>query len=90
MLNANKRSLTLNLKTEEGKALFKQVITQSDVLVENFGPGALDRLRLGYKAIAEINPRLIYASIKGFGTYDLIAASRASSRSHRPWAEQCA
>ena len=69
ILNANKKSLTLNLKTEEGKQLFKQVIAQSDVLVENFGPGALDRLGLGYKALHELNPRLIYATIKGFGTY---------------------
>src|ERR1043165_6745619 len=69
VLNANKRSLTLNLKTEEGKQLFRQVIAQSDVLVENFGPGALDRLGLGYEALSKINPRLIYATIKGFGTY---------------------
>jgi formyl-CoA transferase len=69
ILNANKRSLTLNLKTDEGKELFKQVIAKSDVLVENFGPGALDRLGLGYDKLAEINPRLIYATIKGFGTY---------------------
>ena len=69
VLNANKRSLTLNLKTDEGKALFKQVIANSDVLVENFGPGALDRLGLGYDVLAKINPRLIYATIKGFGTY---------------------
>ena len=69
MFNANKRSLTLNLKTEEGKALFRQVIAKSDVLLENFGPGALDRLGLGYDALAKINPRLIYATIKGFGTY---------------------
>ena len=69
VLNANKRSLTLNLKTEEGKRLFKQVIAKSDVLVENFGPGALDRLGLGYEALAKVNPRLIYATIKGFGTY---------------------
>jgi formyl-CoA transferase len=69
ILNANKRSLTLNLKTEEGKELFRQVIAKSDVLVENFGPGALDRLGLGYDKLAEINPRLIYATIKGFGTY---------------------
>src|SRR3979409_169328 len=67
ILNANKKSLTLNLKTEEGKRLFKQVIAQSDVLVENFGPGALDRLGFGYEALAKINPRLIYATIKGFG-----------------------
>src|SRR5487761_2567228 len=69
ILNANKRSLTLNLKTDEGKALFKRVIAQSDVLLENFGPGALDRLGLGYDALKAINPRLIYATIKGFGTY---------------------
>jgi len=69
ILNANKRSLTLNLKTDQGKELFKQVIAQSDVLVENFGPGALDRLGLGYAKLAEVNPRLIYATIKGFGTY---------------------
>jgi formyl-CoA transferase len=69
VLNANKRSLTLNLKTEEGKNLFRKVIAQSDVLLENFGPGALDRLGLGYEALATINPKLVYATIKGFGTY---------------------
>jgi formyl-CoA transferase len=69
ILNANKRSLTLNLKTEEGKSLFRSVIGKSDVLLENFGPGALDRLGLGYDGLAKINPRLIYATIKGFGTY---------------------
>jgi formyl-CoA transferase len=69
ILNANKQSLTLNLKTDEGKALFKQVISQSDVLLENFGPGALDRLGLGYDTLSQINPKLIYATIKGFGTY---------------------
>ena len=69
ILNANKQSLTLNLKTGEGKALFKQVIAESDVLLENFGPGALDRLGLGYDVLKEINPRLIYSTIKGFGTY---------------------
>jgi len=69
VLNANKRSLTLNLKTEEGKGLFRQVVAKSDVLVENFGPGALDRLGLGWEALSRLNPRLIYATIKGFGTY---------------------
>jgi formyl-CoA transferase len=67
--NANKRSLTLNLKSDEGKALFKQVIAGADVLVENFSPGALDRLGLGWEVLRELNPRLIYATIKGFGTY---------------------
>jgi len=69
VLNANKRSLTLNLKSEEGKRLFRRVIEQSDVLLENFGPGALDRLGLGYQELSKLNPRLIYATIKGFGTY---------------------
>lgn len=67
--NANKRGLTLNLKSEDGKALFKKLIGQSDVLLENFSPGALDRMGLGYDVLKEINPRLIYATIKGFGTY---------------------
>src|SRR5580698_2052863 len=69
VLNANKQSLTLNLKTEQGKALFRKVIEQSDVLLENFGPGALDRLGLGYDVLSKLNPKLIYATIKGFGTY---------------------
>ncbi len=67
--NANKRSLTLNLKADEGKELFKQLVAKSDVLVENFAPGALDRLGLGYEVLKEINPGFIYATIKGFGTY---------------------
>src|ERR1700727_1434711 len=69
ILNPNKRSLTLNLKTDEGKALFRRLMAESDVLLENFGPGALDRLGLGYEALSKLNPRLIYATIKGFGTY---------------------
>lgn len=69
VLNANKHSLTLNLKTEAGKELFKKLITRSDVLVENFSPGALDRLGLGYDVLEAHNPQLIYATIKGFGTY---------------------
>jgi formyl-CoA transferase len=69
LFNANKRSLTLNLKTGRGKELFKEVIAKSDVLVENFSPGALDRLGLGWEVLSNINPRLIYATIKGFGSY---------------------
>src|SRR5947207_11505288 len=69
LFNANKRSLTLNLKTPRGKELFKQLIAKSDVLVENFSPGALDRLSLGWDVLSKINPRLIYATIKGFGSY---------------------
>jgi formyl-CoA transferase len=69
LFNANKRSLTLNLKTDDGKRLFKEVVAQSDVLLENFGPGAMDRLGLGWDVLKELNPRLIYATIKGFGSY---------------------
>jgi len=69
LFNANKRSLTLNLTSDEGKRLFKEVIGQSDVLLENFGPGAMDRLGLGWEVLRDLNPRLIYATIKGFGSY---------------------
>ena len=69
LFNANKKSLTLNLKTARGKELFRGLLAKSDVLLENFGPGALDRLGFGWPALQDINPRLIYASIKGFGTY---------------------
>ena len=67
MLNANKKSLTLNLKDEEGKAIFTQLLQRSDVIVENFGPGVMDRLGFSWEKIQQINPRLIYASVKGFG-----------------------
>src|SRR6201993_5012624 len=83
LFNANKRSLTVNLKTGRGKELFKQLITKSDVLLENFGPGALDRLGLGWNVLSEINPRLIYATIKGFGTY----GPYASYKSFEPGAQ---
>ncbi len=69
LFNANKKSLTLNLKSPRGKELFRQLLGKSDVLLENFGPGALDRLGFGWPALQEINPRLVYATIKGFGTY---------------------
>jgi len=67
MLNANKRSITLNTKTEKGKAIFTKLIESCDVMVENFAPGALDRMGFSWQRIQEINPRMIYASIKGFG-----------------------
>jgi formyl-CoA transferase len=69
LFNANKRSLALNLKSGRGKELFKRIAAQSDVLLENFGPGALDRLGLGWEVLRQINPRLIFATIKGFGSY---------------------
>lgn len=69
MLNCNKRSITLNLKAAQGKDIFSALLQTSDVLVENFGPGVLDRLGFPWETIQEINPRIIYASIKGFGLY---------------------
>jgi len=67
MLNCNKRSLTLNLKTDGGKRIFEELLRRSDVLVENFAPGAMDRLGFTWERVREINPRLVYASLKGFG-----------------------
>lgn len=69
LLNANKKSVTLNLKSDKGKTLFKQLVPHFDVLVENYGPGAVQELGLGYEVIKQLNPRLIYAQVKGFGTY---------------------
>ena len=67
MLNANKRAITLNLKTDRGRALLFEMVTRADVVLENFGPGAMDRLGVGWEALHELNPRLIYASGTGFG-----------------------
>jgi len=67
MLNHNKRSITLNTKHEGGKAIFTRLIETCDVIAENFAPGALDRMGFSWERIQEINPRIIYASIKGFG-----------------------
>jgi formyl-CoA transferase len=67
MLNCNKRSITLNTKSEKGKEVFRKLIKACDVMVENFAPGALDRQGFTWEVIHEINPRLIYASVKGFG-----------------------
>ena len=68
LLNANKRSITLNLKTEPGRDLFRSLIPQVDVVLENFSPGTMERLGLGYADLQQLDPRLIYATIKGFGT----------------------
>lgn len=67
MLNSNKESITLNLKSEEGKALFLEMAERADVVVENFAPGVTDRLGIGADALHKINPRLVYASSTGYG-----------------------
>ena len=67
MLNHNKRGMTLNTKSDSGKEIFEKLIKHCDVLVENFAPGAMDRMGFSWERIQELNPRMIYASIKGFG-----------------------
>ncbi|MEU4542995.1 formyl-CoA transferase [Nonomuraea dietziae] len=89
MLNCNKRSITLNMKSERGKELFTELVKSSDILVENFGPGAVDRMGFTWERLRELNPRLIYASIKGFGAgryarfkaYEVIAQAMGGSMS---------
>src|SRR4029078_7957944 len=67
MLNCNKRSITLNMKSDVGKQVFTHLVSRVDILVENFGPGVVDRFGFTWERLREINPRLIYASNKGFG-----------------------
>jgi formyl-CoA transferase len=69
LLNANKRSVTLDLKSDEGKAIFLEMVKKADVVVENMAPGTIERLGLGYDDLKQINPGIIFASVKGFGSY---------------------
>ena len=68
MLNCNKRSITVNMKTAEGKAVFVDLVKQCDIVMENFGPGVLDRFGFTWEKIHQINPRIVMGSIKGFGS----------------------
>jgi crotonobetainyl-CoA:carnitine CoA-transferase CaiB-like acyl-CoA transferase len=65
--NCNKKSVTLNIKSPEGKGIFKQLAKDADVVIENFRPGVMDRLGLGYNVLRELNPMLVYCCISGFG-----------------------
>ena len=67
LLNANKKSVTLNLKSERGKEMLRQMIAKADIFAENFAPGVIDRLGFSYEEVSAINPRIIYATVKGFG-----------------------
>jgi formyl-CoA transferase len=93
-LNRGKRSITLNLKTERGKELFLELVGRCDVLIENFRPGTMERLGLGYDRLREANPRLVYAAISGFGQtgpyrdrpgYDIIGQAMGGLLSITGW-----
>jgi formyl-CoA transferase len=93
MLNCNKRSITLNIKSAKGKRILDELIKRADVLTENFGPGALDREGFTWERLRELNPLLIFASIKGFGpgpfedckAYETIAQAMGGSMSTTGW-----
>jgi formyl-CoA transferase len=93
MLNANKRSITVNMKSEAGKEIVTKLVKQCDVLVENFGPGVLDRQGFSWETLQKINPKIIYASIKGFGpgkfeelkAYETVAQAMGGSMSTTGW-----
>lgn len=67
LLNRNKKSVSLNLKTEGGKAVFRRLVGTADVLLESFRPGVMERLGLGWEALSALNPRLVYCAISGYG-----------------------
>jgi formyl-CoA transferase len=69
LLNSNKRSTVIDLKTDEGKEIARRLIEECDVVAENLGPGVMNRLGLGYEDVKRLNPRAVYASVKGFGSY---------------------
>ncbi len=68
-VNRNKKGVTLNLKAPEGKELFRELVKKADVVVENYRPGVMDKLGLGYDELKKVNPRIIYAAVSGFGCY---------------------
>ncbi|WP_168788525.1 CaiB/BaiF CoA transferase family protein [Paraburkholderia aromaticivorans] len=75
--NRNKKSVTLDLKNEEGKKIFKELVLHADVVIENLRPNVMDRLGLGYSTLQKVNPRLIYAAISGFGHGDVLPSPYA-------------
>jgi formyl-CoA transferase len=95
MLNCNKRSVTLNMKTAEGSEVFARLVRDSDILVENFGPGVMDRFGFTWERLHEQNARLIYASIKGFGpgryadykAYEVVAQAMGGAMSTTGFAD---
>src|SRR6056297_4366290 len=93
-INRGKRSMTLNLKTDSGKEVFRRMVKESDVLVENFRPGVMEKLGLGWDELHELNPRLIYAASSGYGhtgpdsqkpAYDILAQAEGGIMSITGW-----
>jgi formyl-CoA transferase len=68
-INRNKKGITLNLKSKKGRKIFLEMAKKADVVVENFRPGVMDRLKLGYNEISKVNDQIIYAAVSGFGSY---------------------
>ncbi|MCX7781790.1 MAG: CoA transferase, partial [Negativicutes bacterium] len=93
-LNRNKKGITLNLKSGKGKAIFKELVKKADIVIENYRPGTMDKLGLGYDALKQVNPRIIYAAVSGFGQYgpyakrpgyDIIAQAMSGLMSTTGW-----
>ena len=93
-LNRNKKGLSLNLKSEKAKEIFKELVKKADIVVENYRPGTMEKLGLGYDVLKEVNPRIIYAAVSGFGHYgpyskrpgyDIIAQAMSGLMSTTGW-----
>lgn len=93
-LNRNKKGVTLNLKSPEGKQIFKDLVRMADVVLENYRPGTMEKLGLGYEELTKINPRVVYACVSGFGHYgpykdragyDIIAQAMGGLMSTTGW-----
>jgi len=84
-LQRNKRSIALNLKDPEARDVFYRLAESADVVVEGFRPGVVDRLGVGYQKVAEINPRIVYCSISGYGQDGPYAGMVATTSTTSPW-----
>ena len=83
-VNRGKKSITVNLKAAEGRQLLERLVRKSDVVLENFRTGTMERLGLGYKQLAKLNPRLVYCAISGFGESGPSRTGPATTSSCRP------
>jgi CoA:oxalate CoA-transferase len=93
-LNRNKKGITLNLKSEKGKEIFREMVKQSDIVLENYRPGVMEKLGLGYEELKKINPAIVYGAVSGFGHtgpyskragYDIIGQAMSGLMSTTGW-----